>query len=244
MANMALLNNVDHADLKVIADHGAAFGDALNMAAVYPTEFVEVQREYPILFQKDESAGFRAVALLGFDAGENLFLDTTGWRARHIPMIHQRGPFKIGFQDQEVGGQTRREPIIYIDLDHPRVSKTEGRPLFLPNGGHSPYLQHVSHVLRVLHIGAEVTAPMFTAFEEAGLIEPAALDVNLDDHTRYKVPDIYTISGEKLAALGGSELENLHKAGYLRAAYMVLASMPNVNRLIAMKNARRAGEVS
>jgi hypothetical protein len=240
MANTALLNNTEHKDLKVVTGHSAAFGDAVNLTTVFPTEFAEVQRDYPILFQRDEGGAYRSVALLGFDKGENLFLTDQGWQARHVPVLHQRGPFIIGFQNQEVDGEVRREPVIFVDMDNPRVSESEGEPVFLPQGGSSPYLQHVSHVLRVINTGAEISKPMFEAFEEAGLIEPASMDIRLDEATTYKVPDIYSISEEKLAALEGEQLQRLHKSGYLRAAYLVLASLPNVNRLIAMKNARRA----
>ena len=86
--------------------------------------------------------------------------------------------------------------------------------------------------------------PMFEAFERADLIEPVSLEVKLDEHTVYKIPDVYTISEEKLARLGGGALERLHQGGFLRAAYMVLASLGNVSRLIEMKNARRREEAA
>ena len=63
MTEAVLLNNVDHHDLKVALGHDAAFGDAINQVLVLPTEFAEVQREYPILFRKDDAGAFRAVAL-------------------------------------------------------------------------------------------------------------------------------------------------------------------------------------
>ncbi|KCZ93355.1 SapC family protein [Hyphomonas johnsonii] len=240
MTNTVLLNNIDHQDLKVLTGHGTDYGDQLNQTVVFPTEYAEVQREYPILFRKDDAGAFYSVALLGLDKGENLFLDESGWQGRYVPAIHQRGPFIIGFQDQEIDGETRREPVIYVDLDNPRVSRTQGQPLFLKHGGNTPYLQHVSHVLRVINKGAEIAAPMFAAFEQADLIEPASLDIRLDEHTVYTVPDVYSINEDKLAALEGPALTSLHRAGYLRAAYLVLASLPNVSRLIALKNARRA----
>lgn len=240
MTNTQLLNNIDHLDLKVVTRHGPEFGDSINQAIVFPTEFAEVQREYPILFRKDRDGKFQSVALLGFDKGENLFLTDSGWQARHIPVIHQRGPFMIGFQDQDVDGEIRREPVIYVDLDDPRVSDTEGQPVFLPHGGNAPYLQHVSQVLRAINGGVSKERDMFAAFEEAGLIEPAALDIQLDQHTAYQVPDVYSISEEKLAALDAGTLSTLHQEGYLRLAYLVLASLPNVNRLIEIKNFRRA----
>ena len=41
----------------------------------FPTEFAELQREYPIFLRKDHDNGdWQAVALLGFDQHENLFL--------------------------------------------------------------------------------------------------------------------------------------------------------------------------
>ena len=242
MANSVLLNNIDHPDLKVIPRHGAAFGDSVNQAIVFPTEYTDVQREYPILFRKDADGKFQSVALLGFDKGENLFLTDRGWQARHVPVLHQRGPFMIGFQNQEHDGQVRREPVIYIDLDDPRVSKTEGQPLFLSHGGNAPYLQHVGNVLRAISLGLEIEREMFDAFEAAGLIEPAELDIKLDQHTVYQVPDIFSISEDKLAALRGDALEQLHRAGFLRLAYLVLSSLSNVNRLIEIKNAKRTVE--
>jgi hypothetical protein len=242
MTNMALLNNVEHHDLRVISGHGPEYGDSINLTPVFPTEFAEAQRDYPILFRKGEDGQYSAVALLGLDKGENLFLTDEGWQGRYIPAIHQRGPFVIGRQNQEIDGETRQEPVIFVDLEDSRVSRSDGHPLFLKHGGNSPYLQHVSHVLRVINKGAEIARPMFAAFEAADLIEPASLEIRLDEHTVYNVPDIYSINEQKLAALEGATLENLHKSGFLRAAYLVLASLPNVSRLIALKNTKRAND--
>ena len=49
---------------------------------------------YPILFSKDAQTGqFYCGAMLGFDEGENLFLEE--WREREFyrPLNLQRGPF-------------------------------------------------------------------------------------------------------------------------------------------------------
>lgn len=240
MTKTALLNNIEHHDLKIAAGHSPDYGDSVNQTVVFPTEYAEVQREYPILFRRNEAGEFYSVALLGLDKSENLFLTERGWQARYVPAIHQRGPFMIGFRDQETDGEVRREPVIFVDLDDPRVSRTDGQPLFLQHGGNSPYLQHVSHMLKVINRGTEIARPMFAAFQEAGLMEPASLDIQLDEHTVYKVPDVYSINDQKLASLNGEVLERLHSAGYLRAAYLALASLPNVSRLIEMKNAKRA----
>jgi hypothetical protein len=241
MTKTVLLNNVDHHDLRVVTRRSAEFGDNINQVLIFPTEFAEIQREYPILLRKDASGGCQPVALLGLDKDENLFLDQSGWQARYIPAVQERGPFMIGFREQgEAGGERRSEPMILVDLDHPRVSRTEGQPLFLPHGGNSPYLERIAGVLRAIHQGVEVSKPMFAAFEEMGLIEPVAIEIKLSDTEQYTLPNYHTISEDRLLGLDGTRLERLNKAGMLRAAYYILASLGNVSRLIELKNRKRA----
>lgn len=141
MTRHAMLNNIAHKDLRVITRHAAQLGDNVGSVLTFPTEYGDVQREYPIFFRKDPAtAQFQSIALLGFRNDENLFLDDAapdgnGWNANYIPGIVARGPFLIGFQEQEVDGDLRKEPVIHVDLDNPRISESQGEPVFLPQGG-------------------------------------------------------------------------------------------------------------
>lgn len=244
MTNTVLLDNVTHKDLRVRTGYSAGFGDNINLALVFPTEFVFVQREYPILFRRDGNGEFQAVALLGLDKGENLFLEESRWNARYVPAVQQRGPFLIGLHQKEAGAPGReppnREPMVHVDLDHPRISRTEGEPVFLRHGGNSPYLEHATRMLQLIYHGAELARPMFAAFEEAGLIESMEAEVNLDDRVQYKLPDFFTIDQDRLAALDGAALERLNQLGYLQLAIFVVHSLGNVQWLIELKNRRRA----
>ncbi len=232
MTRLQLLNNVDHHDLRVTAGHAAAYGDSVNQVLVFPTEFDRVQREYPILFRHDPEEGLQAVALLGLDPDENLFLDEAGWQARYIPAIQQRGPFSIAIRSE--GG----EPLIHIDLDDPRVGTAEGLPLFLPHGGNAPYLEHVSRVLGMIFGGIEAARTMYAAFEALGLLQPTRLEIALDDDRRYIVSDYLAIDPERLATLDGAALESLNRAGQLQPAFLAASSLGNVARLIELKNRR------
>ena len=230
MTNRVLLNNIDHRTLRVITRRSAEFGDNINQALVFPTEFEELQREYPIFFRRDASGDFQSVVLLGLDRDENLFLDETGWQARYIPAVQERGPFLIGFHKQT--DEARNEPMIHVDLDHPRISRTEGEPVFMPHGGNSPYLNGIAQTLKSIHQGTELARPMFAALEAEGLIEPVAVEIALDDTTRYKLPGLHTIGADRLAQLDAAGLERLHKAGFLHLAFCVVVSLGNVRRLI------------
>jgi hypothetical protein len=239
MTNRVPLNNVDHAGIRVIARSAAEYGDSVNQVLVFPTEFEEIQREYPIFFRRDENGALLAVALLGLVRDENLFLGEQGWQGRYVPAALQRGPFTIALAEQDSGPP---EPMIHIDLDHPRVSRNDGLALFLPHGGNTPYLEYVTRVLRAIYTGLDVVGPMFAAFEEAGLIQPISVEIELSDVRKYLLPDLFAINGAALDALDGARLEQLHEAGFLRLAFLVAASLGNVRRLIDLKNRKTGTE--
>jgi hypothetical protein len=226
------INNIDHADLRVSPRGGAAFGDAANQALVFPVEFEELQREFAIVFRRRDE-GLQAYALLGLDRDENLFLSGDYWTSRYVPASHQRGPFSIGMirsAGDEVG-----EPMLHVDVDDPRVGDAAGLPLFREHGGNTPYLDHVTGVLRLLYEGMETAAPAYVALDEAGLLTEVTLTVDVSEERRYTVPDVLVVDVERLAALSGEPLAHLHRSGILRLAILVAASLGNIQQLIARK---------
>lgn len=235
--SIELLNNVDHHDLRVIGRRSREFGDAVNQVLVFPNEFESIQRDYPIVFRKSVEGPIRPVAILGLAREENLFLDGEGgWAAgSYVPAVLERGPFSIAAPDDPEG-----EPKIRVDLAHPRVSREEGLAVFLPHGGQSPYLKHVITVLETIYIGHGLLDPMIAAFEQAGLLRPAQLQARVSETEIYAISEVSIIDAERLAALNGSELEALHRAGFLQAAFLAAASLGNFQRLADRK--ARAGE--
>ena len=240
MARYELLNNVAHKDLRVHTRFGAEFGDAVATIPVFPTEFADVQREYPIFFRKDEaSAQYQAVALLGFARDENLFLQDGRWSAGYVPAALARGPFLIGHQEQEVEGELRTEPVIHVDVEHPRISRDGGgEAVFLPHGGNSPYLEHIASVLRGINNGVEASRPMFGLLDELGLLQPLTLEFRFDDSNGANLTGLHGIERERLEALDGDGLQRLHRSGFLEGVYLVLASQYNLRRMIAEKQRR------
>jgi len=238
MTNHALLNNADHKDVRIITEHSPAFGDNVMYAGTFPFEFRNVQADYPILFYKDEAAGqYHAVALFGFERGENLFLGAGGWDASYIPLSIKRQPFLIGFDAPDGGGN----PVVHIDMDSPRVSRTEGEPVFMDPGGPSPYLQQIASVLDAIHAGAQQSQTFIRALQDLGLLEPLTLDIELEDGSKNRLVGFHTINEDKVAALDVSALGALQEQGFLLPLHMVLASLSQMQKLIARKNARLGG---
>ena len=239
MARYELLNNVAHKDLRIVTGFGRAFGDEVGMVPAFPTEFAELQREYPIFLRRERDGGqWQAVTLLGFEANENLFLREGRWNAGYLPGYVARGPFLIGFQEQTVDGELRKEPVIHVDMEHPRIGAGEGEAVFLPHGGHSPYLEHVITVLRGIRDGAEAGTAMFATFDELGLIQPMNVELKFDAEHGASLTGLHGIDRERLAALEADALHRLHRSGYLEGAYLMLGSMHNLRRLMAEKQRR------
>jgi len=230
MANHAILNNVDHKHLRVVTTRGAAYGDAVMSALTFPAEFRDLQACYPIVFAQDGNGGYDAIALLGFEQGENLFLGPDGWDAPTIPLTVERQPFMIGRNGEELA--------IHIDMASPRVRDggIEGEALFLTYGGTSEYLERISSVLRTIHDGLAASRAFVAALVELDLIESFVLDVELDDGSKNRLAGFYTINEDRLAALSADQLAGLHRAGYLQAVYMAVASLAQFRNLIARKN--------
>lgn len=239
MTNHVMLDNVTHKDLRVIRDYAKIPGYDVNVARVFPGEFIQLQTEYPLFFMRNKDEGnFEPIALLGFADHENLYLSGQGWDAGYVPLSIERQPFLIGFQRQMVDGVPTEAPVVHIDMDHPSVSETEGERVFLPHGGESPLLERITSVLMTIHQGHEAAKSLSEILVGMELIESLTLEVALKDGSTESLKGLYTINEDRLQGLNASALEALHKKGHLRDVYMMLASLPNVSRLIERKNQR------
>lgn len=240
MPNRVLLDNVAHRSLRV-AHWRSPELDKVNQALVVASEFEEVQREYPIFLRKDGDAGFVAVALLGLEKGENLFLDGDRWEARYIPAVHSRGPFFLGLREDEVLGQIRHELAVHVDLDDPRVGADDGELLFKEHGGNSSYLDHVTSKLHAVHEGLGAATQLYAMLDELRLIQSMELELQLGDGTSYSVRSMFTIGMDRLQALTSAELERLHRHGFLAPTIFIRSSLPNLNRLVDLKRRKLGG---
>lgn len=223
-----------------MTQRGAAYGDDVMFGLTFPLEFRDVQAHYPIVFRKTvdaagHAAGYEALTLFGLQDGENLFLDEGaygGWDASYVPLAIRRQPFAIGRRGDQLN--------ILIDPTHPRVSTTQGEPLFLQHGGSSAYLEHVDTMLSAIHEGMLGMPAFLAALVEHELLEPFAVNIELNDGSEHRLVGFETINEERLLALPGAALERLSRAGHLQAIYMAMASLTHLRDLIARKERRRA----
>ncbi len=236
MTNNALLNNVQHQDIKIITERSAQYGDDKMFTLVLPFEFRTVQAYYPILLQQDASGTLFPVALFGFEEGENLFLSDSGWQANYLPAMVKREPFLIGRQQSEGSEQE----ILSIDMDHPRVNTEEGEALFQPLGGRTPFLDSMVNLLETIHGGLDHGRRFIDALQQYGLTEAITYEVTLNDRSTNQLIGFHGINEEKVRNLDGDTLAYLSNEGFLMPLFMMISSVPNVQRLVDFKNAKLA----
>lgn len=227
MTRIVLLSNEAHRSLKVDARASAAYGDAQPFTHVIAKEFPLLVVHYPILFSKDANTGeFYCGVMLGFDPGENLFLEE--WRDLEFyrPLGLQRVPFHAA------------GPDVAIDLDHPRVGVADGTALFTESGQPSRYLQRIIWTFQDLSSGIEVTRHFITALLQLQLIEPISLEAEFDDGSTRDCAGLYTVNQEALAALPDETIVQLFRLGYLRLMHLMIASLKQFPVLARKKSGR------
>jgi hypothetical protein len=227
MTRIVPLSKETHKSLKVDARASAAYGDNQRFTHVIAKEFPLLVVHYPILFAKDANTGeFYCGVMLGFDEGENLFLEE--WRELEFyrPLGLQRVPFYA------------QGPDVAIDLDHPRVGVEEGTALFTELGQPTRYLQRIIWTFQDLSSGIAVTRSFITALLQLKLIEPVSLEAEFDDGTTRECAGLYTVNQEALIALPDQTVVELFRLGYLHLMHLMIASLKQFPVLARKKSGR------
>ncbi len=227
MTQIVPLNKETHRALIVDGRAAAAYGDNRHFVRVIVKEFPQLLVHYPILFSKHPQTGeFYCGAMLGFDEGENLFLEEWTEREIYRPLSLQRGPFYS------------QGPDLAIDLDDPRVGAPGGQQLFTEQGHPTRYLQSIIWAFQDLNPGLEMTKLFISRLLELKLIEPVDVEIELDDRTTRTCVGLYTIDQEVLSRLPDEIVVELFRRGYLRLIHYMIASLKQVPVLARKKNTR------
>jgi hypothetical protein len=227
MTQIVPLNKEVHRSIVVDRRISAAYGDNQRFVQVVVKEFSLLVIHYPILLSKSARTGqFYCGALLGFDEGENLFLEEWTHGELYRPLYLQRGPFYAHGAE------------LAIDLDDPRVGAEGGEPLFTEQGGPTRYLQSIIWSFQYLQPGLEMTKMFVTRLLELKLIEPVDIEMRLDDGTARKCIDLYTINRKMLKKLPDTVVVELFRQGYMRLIDFMLISLNHIPLLANKKNSR------
>lgn len=227
MARIELVNAETHRDVHIRSRADALLSSARHFVPVVASEFAKLAVRYPILFAKSAETGdFFAGAMLGIEAGENLFIGAAGEQDAYRPLELRRKPFYA------VGDS------LAIDMDHPRVSRAEGEPLFDADLQPTPYLRSIQAMITQITYGVAETSQFIDRLLSLKLVEPVDISLRFDDGSRHRLDGLYTVSSDSLHALDDREALTLFRDGHLRLAYLMISSLEQVRVLANLHNER------
>lgn len=224
------VNKQRHAGKKVNSSGDFHFASRFHLAYVTVQEFVRAASTYPIVFLEDPAGDqFRPVALMGLEAGENLFVDAQGqWAASYIPAIIRRYPFAL-----TRSGEDDRY-IVCVDEASELLSDTEGAPLFDEQGNPTQVIENVKRYLGELQAMDLATQAFSRFLVQNNLLTPLSMRVSTNDQIR-NITRCYVINEERLANFNDLKFCEIRRLGYLSAIHAHLMSLSQIERLIALR---------
>jgi hypothetical protein len=228
------VNKERHANKRIKEITGFSFASRFHIAYVTMHEFARAAAIYPIVFLEDkEKDEFRPVALLGLDAGSNLFVGEDGkWDASYVPAIIRRYPFALA------GTSTEGQFTICIDEASELVSDTEGSPLF-ENGEPTQVIENVKRYLSELQQMDVLTRDFAKFLAENNMLTPLNMRVRESDRVK-NIAGCYVINEERLNNLSDDRFLEIRAKRFLPAIYAQLISLAQIERLVALNDKRAA----
>lgn len=227
---MVPINKERHAGKKVRASEDFRFASKFHLAYVTIHEFARAAASYPLVFLEDkESDQFRPVALMGLDAGENLFVDSQGqWAGSYIPAIIRRYPFAL------TKAAEADRFIVCVDEASDLLSDTEGAALFDEQGNATQVVENVKRYLSELQQMDTLTHEFSRLLVQNNLLTPLNMRVNAANQVR-NITGCYVINEERLNNFNDVKFNEFRQKGYLPAIYAHLISLSQIERLADLK---------
>jgi len=237
MAKIEQLNNQQHKNIRITKNTNVADLKKQNILPVVLAEFPAAALAFPICFiKRPDSDEYQTVALLGVEAGENLFVVDDKWDAAYIPARYTHTPFGL-FRNPEDEAQF----ALAIDVENSLVSETEGERLFDDNGEATEYLTKQKEAMSNYVEQEHITKTFVRILDEHELLTTRAINVNVGEK-KMTIDGITMVDEEKIKGLSDELVLEFHKKGILPSVYAHLLSMRQMNELVRRKATRLAGQ--
>ncbi|HWR01214.1 MAG TPA: SapC family protein [Chlorobaculum sp.] len=227
------LNSERHSDFTISpSPKGYHFASDLLTVMIVASEFYDAARQFPIIFTISAENIVQPVTLLGFEEGENLFVDDEGkWTGRYIPAYLRRYPF-ITTEESEDG-----RAVVCFDESFDGFNIEGGIPLF-EDGEPTPKTIEIQNFLQGYLVQLKLTREFGALLLEKDLFREISAQANLVDGRSYGLNGMHVVDEQKLSQLSDVDVLELYKAGVLPLVYAHLLSLRNLQELVERKSNR------
>ena len=209
-----------------------------NAVPISHSEFQPIARHYPIVFTSgDAGKSFAAVAVLGLNAGENLFYADGAWASgSYIPAYARRYPFCMARVN--VNKVEQKDRLICVEKS---ALDEAGEAMFDSAGQPSEKWKGVERLLSEYEADLERMREMCALLADYGLLEPFSMQATMKKEKgggKMQLTGMHRVAEKNLENLNTAQLKNLMRKGYLGRLYLHLISLENFARLLDRKGER------
>jgi len=227
------LNKGIHSELYIENIEGYQHTKETNSIYIAAVEFLQISKEYPIVFAADANKKVFPVALLGLQKNKNLFVDNKGkWTANYIPAYVRRYPFILATPDE-------KEPTftVCIDESYPGFNTAkEGAPLFNEKGEQLDVLKQAVDFLQDYQTHVHLTTLFCENLSKLDILESMQADIEHADGEKTSLGGFMGVNRDKLKALKPAQLTELVKTDQMELIFAHLASLANISGLMKRLN--------
>ncbi|MBI2297266.1 MAG: SapC family protein [Betaproteobacteria bacterium] len=194
------------------------------------TEFGAACRDYPIAFVSGDSGrSFVAMALLGLENQQNLFVTDDGtWDASvYLPAYVRRYPFCM--TRVTVDGREQPERIACVEK---RAINDKGEALYDAKGEPLPVWEELRKLLFEYEADLVRSEEMCRALGELLLLETFTMQAVPNEGAPLAMTGMYRVAEQKLGGLAADRLQALTQKGILARVYAHLISLNTFGRLL------------
>ncbi len=223
------LNPERHAALRLRPQAGYRFAASVDRSLLMQAEMIRAAASYPILFATAPGGdAFHPLALLGLEAGENLFVGADGvWRSDYVPAVIRSYPFALARAGSD------GDVALCIDAASESISLTEGDPLFDGQAQPTTALESIRSHFAHLRQMQQQTDLFCRALAERNLLSPLEIRVRREGRT-LELNGLFAVNEDRLEGLSDARLAPLRQARWLGAIYAHIVSLQHIQRLAGM----------
>ncbi|MEL6529793.1 MAG: SapC family protein [Pseudomonadota bacterium] len=229
------LNSRDHGDWKVGSFDSADFVAEAHAIPLTVDEFVDAQRNYPIVFTAGDNP--LPIALLGLNEGVNTFIGDDGKLVAdvYVPAYIRRYPFILAKLQPESDDMS-----LCFDPSADVVKKQdEGQVLFGEDGQPSEYTNSVLDFCKKFEESGQRTRAFLEELKKLDILMDGEIAITRNDLP--EKPFVYRgfqmVDEKKLRELPTETQDALHKNGMIMLIHAHLFSMNLMRRIFERQSA-------
>lgn len=233
------LNSRDHANWRTRGIDSADFLKSAHAIPITVDEFIEAQRDLPIVFSAGEDP--LPLALMGLNEGINSYVGDNGKinDPVYLPAYIRRYPFMLAKLTPEA-----TELSLCFDPTADSIGAfSEGEPLFAEDGQPSANTQRILEFCDSFEQAGQRTKAFIDELKTHDLLMDGEIAITLNDKPdqSYTYRGFQMINQDKLREISGEQLATWNKNGFLAIVHAHLFSLDQMRKIFSRQVSQGKG---